>query len=57
MNKNKLYTFPFSTCERPNKNGISQPYSVFFNLISCFIIIYFLSLTKNNSVFIPSKSK
>ena len=43
------YTFPFNTCEKPNKIGISQPYSVFFNLVSCFIIIYFLSITKNNS--------
>jgi hypothetical protein len=40
------YTFPFNTCETPNKNGIAQPYSVFFNLVSCFIIIYFLSITK-----------
>ena len=41
------YIFPFHTCEKPNKIGISQPYSVFFNLISCFIIIYFLLKTKN----------
>jgi hypothetical protein len=43
------YTFPFNTCEKPNKTGISQPYSVFFNLVSCVIVIYFLSITKNNS--------
>ena len=24
------YTFPFNTCEKPNKNGIAQPYSAFF---------------------------
>ena len=49
MDKNLSYTFPFNTCETPNKYGISQPYSAFFNLISCFIIIYFLSITKNKS--------
>lgn len=43
------YTFPFHTCETPNKAGIAQPYSAFFNLVSCFIIIYFLLQTKNNS--------
>ena len=42
------YTFPFNTCETPNKKGIAQPYSVFFNLVSCFVIIYFLSITKSN---------
>jgi hypothetical protein len=46
------YTFPFSTCEKPNKNGISQPYSVFFNLVSCIIIIYFLLQTKNTFSFL-----
>ena len=45
------YTFPFNTCEKPNKNGIAQPYSVFFNLISVFIILYFLFKTKNNYSF------
>lgn len=45
---NDTYTFPFNTCEIPNKEGISQPYSVFFNLVSCFIIIYFLCITKSN---------
>ena len=24
------YTFPFDTCEKPNKNGIAQPYSALF---------------------------
>jgi hypothetical protein len=43
------YTFPFNTCEPPNKKGIAQPYSVFFNLVSCGIIIYFLSITENLS--------
>jgi hypothetical protein len=45
------YIFPFHTCEKPNKIGIAQPYSVFFNLISCFIIFYFLFKTKNNYSF------
>ena len=46
------YTFPFSTCETPDENGIiSQPYSVFFNSISCLVILYFLTKTKNASSF------
>ena len=24
------YTFPFNTCEKPNKKGIAQPYSSLF---------------------------
>lgn len=43
------YTFPFNTCETPTHRLIEQPYSVFLNLISCIIIIYFLNKTKNNS--------
>lgn len=46
------YTFPFSTCEKPNKNGIAQPYSALFNLINCFIISYFLLKTEKNYTFI-----
>ena len=46
------YTFPFSTCEKPNKNGIAQPYSTLFNLINCLIIFYFLLKTKQNYTFI-----
>lgn len=46
------YTFPFDTCEKPNKNGIAQPYSALFNLINCIIIFYFLLKTKNNYTFI-----
>jgi hypothetical protein len=49
MTKIESYTFPFTTCEIPNKKGIAQPYSVFFNLISCLIIIYFLYTSKNSS--------
>jgi hypothetical protein len=48
MSEESSYTFPFNTCEKPNKTGIAQPYSVFFNLISCIIIIYYLINTKNN---------
>jgi hypothetical protein len=40
------YTFPFNTCEKPNKHGIAQPYSALFNLINCLIIFYFLMKTK-----------
>jgi len=42
------YTFPFNTCEKPNKNGIAQPYSSLLNLINCIIIFYFLCKTKHN---------
>ena len=45
------YTFPFNTCKKVNKNGIMQPYSLFFNLINCIIILYFLLQTKNNYTF------
>lgn len=41
------YTFPFNTCEKPNKNGIAQPYSALFNLINCLVIIFFLFKTKH----------
>jgi hypothetical protein len=46
------YTFPFNTCETVNKNGIAQPYSAFFNLITCCVIFYFLLQTKNNYTFL-----
>ena len=46
------YTFPFNTCEKPQKNGIAQPYSAFFNLINCVIIFYFLLKTKQKYTFI-----
>jgi hypothetical protein len=46
------YIFPFDTCEKVNKNGIAQPYSVFFNLITCSIIFYFLLKTKTARSFI-----
>jgi hypothetical protein len=39
------YTFPFDTCEIPNKNGVAQPYSVIINIITCSIVLYFLTLT------------
>jgi len=47
------YTFPFNTCEKPNnKNQIAQPYSAFFNLITCSIILYFLLHAKTRHSFI-----
>ena len=46
------YTFPCKTCEKPNKNGIAQPYSAFFNLITCSIILYFLLNTKTTHAFL-----
>ena len=45
------FTFPFSTCEKPNKKGIAQPYSVMFNLLSICVIISFLFQSKNIYVF------
>ena len=45
--KDNDFIFPFSTCEKPNKNGIAQPYSVIVNVISIFIIFYFLCQVKN----------
>jgi len=46
------YTFPFNTCEKPNKNGIAQLYSALFNLINCTIILFFLLKTKQKYTFI-----
>jgi len=46
------YTFPFNTCEKPNKTGVSQPYSALFNFINCVIISYFLLKTKKWHTFI-----
>ena len=44
-------TFPFDTCEIPQKNWIQQPYSVIINLIIIFIILYYISKTKTWSQF------
>lgn len=41
------FIFPFSTCEKPNKTGIAQPYSVIVNVFSICIIFYFIFQTKN----------
>jgi len=46
------YTFPFNTCEKPNKNGIAQPYSSLVNLINCFVIFYFLLKTTKMYTFL-----
>jgi len=46
------YTFPFDTCETPNKKGIAQPYSVLTNIISCCIILYFLCYTTHFHTFL-----
>jgi len=47
----KEYTFPFSTCEKPKK-GIAQPWSAAVNVLSIFIIIYFLFQVKHWSAFL-----
>lgn len=44
------YTFPFNTCEKPNKVGIAQPYSALFNIINCVIVLYFLLKTKKHYI-------
>ena len=46
------YTFPFDTCEKPRESGIAQPYSVVVNIVSCFIVLYFLVHTKTNHAFL-----
>jgi hypothetical protein len=46
-NKEEDFIFPFSTCEKPNKRGIAQPYSFIINLISICIILSFLFQVKN----------
>jgi len=47
----KDFIFPFSTCEKPNKHGIAQPYSVIVNVVSIFIIFYFLCQVNNKYSF------
>lgn len=42
------YTFPFSTCEKKTDDGVfAQPFSAIANIITCFIILYFLLKTEN----------
>jgi hypothetical protein len=36
------FTFPFDTCEQPNKTGIAQPYSVAVNIVIIAFVSYFL---------------
>ncbi len=44
----KPFTFPFDTCEIPNKkNDIAQPYSLTVNIIIACVILYFLFHTKS----------
>ena len=45
-------TFPFNSCEIPNKNGIAQPYSTLVNVINCLVIVYFLVKTTTNYAFL-----
>lgn len=47
------YIFPFHTCEKKTDDGIfAQPYSAISNIITCFIIIYFLLKTENTYSFL-----
>ena len=46
------YTFPFNTCEIPNKKGIAQPYSAIINFLSVIIVLYFLCKTQTLHAFI-----
>ena len=42
------FTFPFSSCEKPNKEGfVAQPYSTIVNIIGCIVTFFFLLKTKN----------
>lgn len=43
----KPFTFPYDTCEIPNKKGMAQPYSVIANIIIISVILYFLFFTKS----------
>ncbi len=45
------FTFPFDSCEIPSKTGISQPYSVLANLLSCFSIFYYITKSKSKQSF------
>ena len=47
------YNFPFDTCEKNQYDtiGIAQPYSVFVNLITCSIVLYYLNQTKTKHSF------
>ncbi len=43
----EVYTFPFSTCERPCENGIAQPFSSAVNIIIVLFLIYCLFQAKS----------
>ena len=45
-----VYTFPFSTCEKP-REGISQPFSALFNVLTCSVLLFFLVQTKTFHAF------
>jgi len=47
------FTFPFDTCERPQKGAlVAQPWSTFVNCISLSIVFYFLCKVKTRQAFI-----
>ena len=46
------YLFPFHTCEKPNKQGIAQPYSALVNGVNCMVILYFLVKTQTTNAFL-----
>jgi hypothetical protein len=37
----KKFTFPFDTCEKPNKTGFAQPWSTLVNILMCIMIFYY----------------
>jgi hypothetical protein len=42
------FTFPYSTCEKPQRdNFIQQPYSTIVNIITVFVLIYFMYISKS----------
>ena len=46
------YSFPFSTCEKCDEEGIVQPYSATVNVLTCLMIVSFLVQTRTLHAFI-----
>ena len=45
------FTFPYSTCEKPQKdNMIQQPYSTIINLMTVFMLAYFMYISKSGYI-------
>jgi hypothetical protein len=44
-----MYTFPFSTCEKPRDHGVAQPYSFAVNLANCLVLFYFWTKARKHA--------